>query len=80
VGPICVHVGRPGCKRTEDDLTSAGLDLRAITTGLEHEGVTSFCASYRGLLEGIVEQAEQLGFTLDLPALPATTGEDDHRR
>jgi transaldolase len=33
-------------RRAED----AGLDLAAVTTGLEHDGVRSFCDSYRDLL------------------------------
>ena len=52
------------------DLASTGTGLNAITTELEHEGVSSFCDSYRGLLECIVEQAEQLGFSLELPDPP----------
>ena len=59
------------------ELASTGTDLDGITTELEHEGVRSFCDSYRGLLECIVEQAEQLGFSLELPDPPDNPGETD---
>ena len=44
------------------DARSAGLDLDAITAELkrEREGVASFCASYRRLLERIEDRAAQM--------------------
>jgi transaldolase len=50
-----------------NELTSSGIDLDAITAELEHDGVRSFCDSYHGLLKCIVEQAERLGYSLELP-------------
>jgi transaldolase len=61
------------------ELASTGTDLDAITTELEHEGITSFCDSYRGLLECIIVQAEHLGFSLARPALLADPGENDRQ-
>ena len=37
-------------ERTLAEAAEAGLDLEAITTALEREGVSSFCDSYRELL------------------------------
>jgi transaldolase len=45
-------VAEPVLRQGED----AGIDLAAITTELEREGVQSFCASYRELLECIETQ------------------------
>ena len=37
----------------------AGIDLAALTTELEREGVQAFCASYHQLLDGIQVQLER---------------------
>jgi transaldolase len=50
-----------------DKLQSAGVDLDAITTVLEREGVASFCDSYNQLLDCITEKAAGLGVRLDPP-------------
>jgi hypothetical protein len=42
-------VAAPVVRRAEE----AGIDLAAITSELEREGVQSFCASYRELLDCI---------------------------
>ncbi len=39
---------------------AAGVELDAITTQLEHEGVAGFCASYRQLLRCIEAKATRL--------------------
>ena len=46
--------------RTLDDAASAGVDLGAITTLLEHEGVQSFRGSYEELLNCIESKAVRL--------------------
>lgn len=40
-------------RQTLSDAAAAGIDLAAITTELEHEGVQSFCDSYHELLDRI---------------------------
>jgi transaldolase len=47
------------------NLASQGLDLDAITTALEREGVASFCDAYHELLDCITERAEALGVRLN---------------
>ena len=42
------------------DLASDGVDLAAITQQLEREGVASFCASYRELLDCIERKLQEL--------------------
>jgi hypothetical protein len=44
-------------RRAED----AGIDLTAITSALEHEGVRSFCDSYRRLLACIEAKLQGAG-------------------
>ena len=46
----------------------AGLDLSAITGQLEREGVSSFCDSYRHLLDCIQSKLERIVPAKDLPA------------
>jgi transaldolase len=46
-------------ERALTDLATAGVDLAAITDELEREGVASFCASYRELLECIERKLAQ---------------------
>jgi transaldolase len=46
-------------ERALADLATAGVDLAAITDELEREGVASFCASYRELLECIERKLAQ---------------------
>jgi transaldolase len=41
-------------------LTSLGIDLAAITTELEADGVAKFAASYASLLTGIEAKAGEL--------------------
>ena len=48
-----------------EELTTTGVDLNAITTALEREGVASFCDSYHQLLDCIAEQAEHLGTPIE---------------
>ncbi|HWB71571.1 MAG TPA: transaldolase family protein, partial [Egibacteraceae bacterium] len=43
------------------DAAAAGMDLDAVTAGLEREGVASFCASYRELVGCIRDKAGRLG-------------------
>ena len=61
------------------ELAANGVDLEAITAELEQEGVTSFCDSYHGLLECIIEQSERLGFSLESPTRLAGPNEDSDR-
>ncbi len=42
-----------GAERTLAEAAAAGIDLAAVTDGLEREGVQSFCESYRQLLDCI---------------------------
>jgi transaldolase len=42
------------------DLAAAGIDLAAVTQALEREGVASFCASYRELLDCIERKIRSL--------------------
>jgi transaldolase len=44
-----------------DEAAGAGVDLDAIATELEREGVQAFCNSYRELLDRIESSAERLG-------------------
>jgi transaldolase len=44
-------------QRAED----AGIDLAAVTSALEHEGVDSFCDSYRELLACIEAKLQSAG-------------------
>jgi transaldolase len=43
-----------------DQAAAAGVDLRALTTQLERQGVESFCVSYRALLECIESKVNHL--------------------
>jgi transaldolase len=51
-----------------NSLASQGVDLDAITTTLEREGVASFCDAYHELLDCITERAEALGVRLNPPS------------
>ena len=48
-------------------LQTADVDLDAITTVLEREGVASFCDAYHQLLACITDKAAGLGVRLDPP-------------
>ena len=78
VGPT-VEQGVDEAAGLVHQLASTGTDLDAITTELEHEGVSSFCDSYRALLHCIIQQAEHLGFSLDRPDPLAVSGEQESR-
>jgi transaldolase len=43
------------------DAARAGIDLDAVTLALEHDGLQSFCASYRELLDCIERKLRALG-------------------
>jgi transaldolase len=47
------------------DARAAGIDLAAIITQLEREGVQSFCASYRELIDRITTKTEATALTRD---------------
>jgi transaldolase len=55
-----IEAGTYEARRVLADARSAGLDLDAITAQLEREGVASFCASYRQLMERIEDRAAQM--------------------
>lgn len=52
--------GRGGAQDVLARAADAGVDLRAITTELERDGVKSFCESYQQLLACIGERADAL--------------------
>jgi transaldolase len=47
-------------RRVLAELQGAGIDLASVTAALEHQGVESFCASYRELLACIEHKVEAL--------------------
>jgi transaldolase len=49
-----------GARTVLGHLAEAGIDLAAVTAGLEGEGVASFCASYRELVACLEDKASRL--------------------
>jgi len=60
-----VDSGVEEAQRVLDELTATGVDLDAITSALEHEGVASFCDSYHQLLDCLADKAASLGTPID---------------
>jgi transaldolase len=52
-------------RRVLDELPATGVDLDAITSALEREGVASFCDSYHDLLDCIADKAISLGMPVE---------------
>jgi transaldolase len=68
-----VEMGINDAEGVLDKLQTADVDLDAITTVLEREGVASFCDSYHQLLDCITEKATSLGARLDSSPEPPQT-------
>jgi transaldolase len=49
-----------GAYKTMEDLAAAGIDIDAVTTQLEDEGIASFAKSYDSLLAGVAAKRSQL--------------------
>jgi transaldolase len=49
-----------GAYKTMEDLAAAGIDIDAVTTQLEDEGISSFAKSYDSLLAGVAAKRSQL--------------------
>jgi transaldolase len=49
-----------GAYKTMEDLAAAGIDIDAVTTQLEDEGIASFAKSYDSLLAGVASKRSQL--------------------
>lgn len=54
-------------ERILDDTRSVGVDLDAVASELEREGVASFCASYQELIACIEDRAGDLGVAVTAP-------------
>jgi transaldolase len=69
-------------ERILTDAASAGIELGAVTAGLERDGVRSFCDSYRQLLDCIEGQARhaRLRWQLARGIVPATGRGEVRRR
>ena len=46
--------------KTMEDLAAVGIDIDAVTTQLEEEGIASFAKSYDSLLSGVASKRSQL--------------------
>jgi transaldolase/transaldolase/glucose-6-phosphate isomerase len=61
-GQLCLHLDEQVAQapRRLQELADYGIDLGAITSELEADGVSKFAASYRSLLAGIEAKAGAL--------------------